>query len=235
MRTAQLLLFFLLAWCQTTESLTDKCVNLGENVTLDCQIDVKEIYWVFQKLTDSPVLILRTFTAEYTSSHVQDQRLKDKYSALTRSRLFISNITVHELGIYYCAKLNKTLQISNGTRLHTNESAQDQKQTEGKHQEQPCEKTFHEILTVTSILMNIVLIIAIIGLLMLKLKKPRKSQQPRNVEPEQTEDLNTAEYSEIELPTYSRRENPIQINGTYVLLQKSKLHPRSTQAEIITS
>ncbi|XP_058617734.1 uncharacterized protein LOC131531175 isoform X2 [Onychostoma macrolepis] len=210
MRTAQLLLFFLLAWCQTTESLTDKCVNLGENVTLDCQIDVKEIYWVFQKLTDSPVLILRTFTAEYTSSHVQDQRLKDKYSALTRSRLFISNITVHELGIYYCAKLNKTLQISNGTRLHTNESAQDQKQTEGKHQEQPC-------------------------LLMLKLKKPRKSQQPRNVEPEQTEDLNTAEYSEIELPTYSRRENPIQINGTYVLLQKSKLHPRSTQAEIITS
>ncbi len=33
-----------------------------------------------------------------------------------------------------------------------------------------------------------------LGLLMLKLKKPRKSrQQPQNVEPEQIEDLNTAQ------------------------------------------
>ncbi len=106
--------------CQTTESLTDKRVNLGENVTLDCQIGVKEIYWVFQKLTDSPVLILRTFTTDFASSFIQDQRLKDKYSTLTLSRLFISNITINELGIYYCAKLNKTLQISNGIRLYIN-------------------------------------------------------------------------------------------------------------------
>ncbi len=107
--------------CQTTESLTDKRVNLGENVTLDCQIDVKEIYWVFQKLTDSPVLILRTFTTDFGSSFIQDQRLKDKYSTLTLSRLFISNITINELGIYYCVKRNQTtLHISDGTRLYIN-------------------------------------------------------------------------------------------------------------------
>ncbi|KAF4097530.1 uncharacterized protein LOC131529761 [Onychostoma macrolepis] len=217
MRTAQLLLFFLLAWCQTTESLTDKCVNLGENVTLDCQIDVKEIYWVFQKLTDSPVLILRTFTAEYTSSHVQDQRLKDKYSGLTRSRLFISNITVHELGIYYCAKLNKTLQISNGTRLHTNESAQDQKQTEGKHQEQPCEKTFHEILTVTSILMNIVLIIAIIGLLQIKLQACKKRhQQCQDEKLEHLYSTNAEEFSEVEFRLFH------PTNNTFVPFQSQR-------------
>ncbi len=107
--------------CLTTESLSDKRVNLGENVTLDCQIGVREIYWVFQKLTDSPVLILRTFSTDFASSLIQDQRLsKDKYSTLTSSRLFISNITINELGIYYCAKQNKTLQISNGIRLYIN-------------------------------------------------------------------------------------------------------------------
>ncbi len=106
--------------CLTTESLTDKRVNLGENVTLDCQIGVKEIYWVFQKLTDSPVLILRTFSTDSTSSFIQDQRLKDKYSTLTLSRLFISNITINESGIYYCVTRNQSLQISDGTRLYIN-------------------------------------------------------------------------------------------------------------------
>ncbi|XP_026054329.1 uncharacterized protein LOC113040221 isoform X3 [Carassius auratus] len=212
MRTVHLLLFCLLV-CQTTESLTDKLVNLGGNVTLDCQIDVKDIYWVFQKLTDSPLLLLRTCTSNSTSSHVQDQRLKDKYSSLTQSHLFIINITIHELGIYYCAKPATTkLQFSNGTRLYINESAQDQNEPEDKHQEQLCEETLemHMILNVTSILLNFVLIIAIIGLLMLKLKKPRKRrQQTQNVQPEQIEDLNNAQYSEIELPSCSRRENPI--------------------------
>ncbi len=106
--------------CQTTESLSDKRVNLGENVTLDCQIGVREVYWVFQKLTDSPVLILRTFTTDFGSSFIQDQRLKDKYSSLTLSRLFISNITINESGIYYCVTRNQSLQISSGTRLYIN-------------------------------------------------------------------------------------------------------------------
>ncbi|XP_052446499.1 uncharacterized protein LOC127988041 isoform X2 [Carassius gibelio] len=256
MRTEQLLVFCLLV-CQTTAFLTDKPVNLGGNVTLDCQIDVKDIYWVFQKLTDSPLLLLRTYTSDSTSSYIQDQRLKDKYSSLTKSRLFIINITIHELGIYYCVKPATTsLQISNGTRLYINESAQDQNQTESaqdqnqtesaqdqnepeeKHQEQSCEETLemHMILNVTSILLNFVLIIATIGLLMLKHKKPRKRrQQAQNVHPEQIEDLNNAQYSEIELPTCSRREKPIQINGTYALLQNPKPRSGSTHADIITS
>uniref|UniRef100_A0A8C2K607 Immunoglobulin domain-containing protein n=1 Tax=Cyprinus carpio TaxID=7962 RepID=A0A8C2K607_CYPCA len=232
MRTTQLLLFFPLVWCQTTESLTDKRVNLGGNVTLDCQIGAKDIYWIFQKLTDSPVLILRTFTSDSASSNIQDKRLKGKYSSLTLSRLFISNITSDEIGIYYCAKPDKTLQISEGIRLYTTESAQDQNQTEcNNHNQSHYETTpnFPNILTFTSLLLNTVLIIAITGLLMLKLKKPRKSrQQPQNVEPVSHEDLNTAQYSEIELSTYSGGENPIQINSTYELLQKPKPHPRQS-------
>jgi len=93
-------------------------VNLEENVTFDCQIDVRDIYWFFQKWTDSPVLIMRTFTSDYTSSQFYDERFKVKYSSLTLSRLFISNITVDELGIYYCIKAGPTPQLSNGTRLY---------------------------------------------------------------------------------------------------------------------
>ncbi|XP_016138171.1 uncharacterized protein [Sinocyclocheilus grahami] len=194
MRTPPLLLFFLLVWCQTAQCLISKRVNLGQNVSLDCQIDVKDIYWVFQNLTDSPVLILRTFTSESTTPQFYDKRFKDKCSLQTLSRLFIRNITINEIGIYYCAKAGRTLQLSNGTRLYTT------------------------------------------GLLMLKLKKPRKSrQQPQNVTPASLEALNTAQYSEIELSTYSRGETPIQINSTYALLQKPKPHPRQSREEINTS
>ncbi|XP_052446509.1 uncharacterized protein LOC127988041 isoform X11 [Carassius gibelio] len=223
MRTEQLLVFCLLV-CQTTAFLTDKPVNLGGNVTLDCQIDVKDIYWVFQKLTDSPLLLLRTYTSDSTSSYIQDQRLKDKYSSLTKSRLFIINITIHELGIYYCVKPATTsLQISNGTRLYINESAQDQNEPEEKHQIQSCEETLemHMILNVTSILLNFVLIIAIIGLLMLKHKKPRKRrQQAQNVHPEQIEDLNNAQFSEVEFHLFHPN------NNTFVPFQKTKTKSR---------
>ncbi|XP_048038685.1 uncharacterized protein LOC125263654 [Megalobrama amblycephala] len=196
MRTVQLLLFVLLV-CQTTESLTDKQVNLGQNVTLDCQIDVSDVYWVFQKLTDSPVLILRTFSSGFTSSLILDERFKDKYSSLTLSRLFISNVTIDELGIYYCVKKTDSgLRLSNGTRLYITESAQDHNQTENQQQTQ---SEIHNNLTVTSFLLNIVLIIAIIVLLIFKLMKPTKSRQHRqNVEPEQLEDFNAAQFSEVE-------------------------------------
>ncbi|XP_052395411.1 uncharacterized protein LOC127943210 [Carassius gibelio] len=226
MRTAQLLLLFPLVWCQTTGSLIVKRVNLGENVTLDCQIDIKDIYWIFQKLTDSPVQILRTYSSDSTSFKLQVKRLKDKYSSLILSRLFIRNITINEIGIYYCAKPGTTLQISNGTRLYTTESVHDQNKTEYNNNIQPYCKTepnFDKILTIASFVLNAVLIIALTGLLILKLKKPRKSR-PQIVKPVSLEDFNSVEYSEIE-PSTNSRENPIQLNSTYELLQNPKPHP----------
>ncbi|XP_026054328.1 uncharacterized protein LOC113040221 isoform X2 [Carassius auratus] len=172
MKTVQLLLFCLLV-CQTTESLTDKLVNLGENVTLVCQIHVTEIYWVFQKLTDSPRLILRTFSSDSTSSYIQDQRLKDKYSSLTKSRLFIINITIHELGIYYCVKpATTTLQFSNGTRLYINEAARDHNQTEMKNNSQ--NQNTQQPFIVLCFIPIIVMFLAIIGLFQIKLQVCKK-------------------------------------------------------------
>ncbi|XP_050950849.1 uncharacterized protein LOC127153674 [Labeo rohita] len=196
MRTVQLLLFGLLV-CHTMESLNDKHVILGENVTLDCQIDVKDIYWVFQKLTDSPVLIMRTFSSDSRTAQLHDKRLKDKYSSLTFSRLFISNVTTEELGIYYCAKTGTPLQLSNGTRLHTTEAARDHNQTELKNNLQ-CPNT-QQSLIVLYFIPNTVMFLAIIGLLQLKLQACKKRhQQCQNEELEQFYSTNDEEFSEVE-------------------------------------
>ncbi|KAG1945961.1 hypothetical protein F2P79_013618 [Pimephales promelas] len=61
---------------------------------------------------------MRTFTSHSTVSQYYEERFKVKYSSLTLSRLFISNITIDELGIYYCVKTGPALQLSNGTRLY---------------------------------------------------------------------------------------------------------------------
>uniref|UniRef100_A0A8C1A7P7 Immunoglobulin domain-containing protein n=1 Tax=Cyprinus carpio carpio TaxID=630221 RepID=A0A8C1A7P7_CYPCA len=221
MRTAQLLLFCLLV-CQNTESLTDKLVNLGENVTLDCQIDVRDIYWVFQKPSDSPLLILRTFSSDSTSSYVQDQRLKDKYSSLTLSRLFIINITFHELGIYYCAKAATTLQISNGTRLYINEeAARDHNQTELKNNSQ-CQTT-QQSLIVLCFIPNIVMFLAIIGLFQIKLQACKKRhQQCQDEELEQLYSTHDEEFSEVEFRLFH------PTNNTFLPFQKPKTKPRQT-------
>ncbi|XP_052422466.1 uncharacterized protein LOC127965820 [Carassius gibelio] len=216
MRTAQLLLFCLLV-CQTTQRLIDKPVNLGENVILDCLIDVKDIYWVFQKLTDSPLLILRTFSSESTLSYLQDQRLKDKYSSLNLSRLFIINITIHELGIYYCAKPATTLQISDGTRLYINEeAAREQNQTELRNNLQY--QNTQQSLIVLCFIPIIVMFLAIIGLFQIKLQAFKKRhQQYQDEELEYLYSTNDEQFSEVEFHPN---------NNTFVPFQKPKTKPR---------
>ncbi|XP_016129985.1 uncharacterized protein [Sinocyclocheilus grahami] len=217
MRTVQLLLFCLLV-CQTTESLTDKRVNLGQNVTLDCQIDVKDIYWVFQKGTDSPVLILRTFSSESTISRLKNQSLKNKYSSLTLSRLFISNVTINELGIYYCVKTGSFLQLSDGIRLDII-AAQDQNQTELNNQSQH-PKT-QQALIVLYVILNIVMFSAVIGLFQIKLQACKKRhQQCQDEELEQLYSTNGEEFSEVEFRLFH------PTNNTFVPFQKPMTKPR---------
>ncbi|XP_052446516.1 uncharacterized protein LOC127988041 isoform X17 [Carassius gibelio] len=213
MRTVQLLLLCLLV-CQTTESLTDKLVNLGANVTLDCQIDVKDIYWVFQKLTDSPLLILRT----YTTQSKTDKRLRNKYSSLTFSRLFIMNVTMNELGIYYCVKPDKTLQISNGTRLYINEeAARNQTKLKNNSENQNTQKSF----IVLCFIPIIVMFLAIIGLFQIKLQACKKRhQQYQDEELEQLYSTNDEEFSEVEFRLFH------PTNNTFVPFQKTKTKPR---------
>nr|XP_055074695.1 uncharacterized protein LOC129454245 [Misgurnus anguillicaudatus] len=197
MRTTPLLFFYLLLCCQSTESLTNKRVILGRNVTLDCDIDVRGIYWLFQKPSESLVVIFRTFTSDSTSTMFIDQRLRNKYSTQTNSRLFISNITKDELGIYYCAKLYSAPTFSNGTNLYIAAETEDNDQLQHNN----TTTTQHPALILASISLYVLLLIIIIGLLMARCRKPRKSAKPQptaKVALKQINDLNTAEFTEVE-------------------------------------
>ncbi|KTF95415.1 hypothetical protein cypCar_00042242, partial [Cyprinus carpio] len=52
---------YLLIWCRAAKTLTDQLTDLGQNVTINCDLGVNEVIWSLLKL-DSPVLILRTFS-----------------------------------------------------------------------------------------------------------------------------------------------------------------------------
>ncbi|KAA0712039.1 hypothetical protein E1301_Tti012774 [Triplophysa tibetana] len=187
MRTTSLLFFYLMLCCQTTESLTLKAVILGTNVTLDCELDVKEIFWLFMKPAESLVVIYRTSSAESIMFSSYDERLQNKYLSRTESRLFIRIITKDELGIYYCAKVNTSLQLSNGTKLYTetnNQTDQPQHQTAA-------------ITSISIISLFLITIVTVLGLLTLKCEKPRKSRQ-HNVKVKQFDDLNAEEFTEVE-------------------------------------
>ncbi|XP_056615274.1 uncharacterized protein LOC130430262 [Triplophysa dalaica] len=195
MRTTPLFFVYLLLCCQTTESLTLKRVILGGNVTLDCELDDRDVYWLFMKPPESPVVIFRTFTAESTKPAFFDQRLKSKYSSTTFSRLCISNITKDELGTYYCARVNtRSLHFSNGTKLYT--ETVHQNSMEGN--DQAHHEIKHQTVAITSI-SCIAIFFIIIGLFTLKCGKPRKTQQPnQNLKGKQFDDLNTKEFTKVE-------------------------------------
>lgn len=93
-----------------SQGLTEITVDFGQNVTLNCSLDVEEIYWFIQRQSEPPVNILRSFGNNDTTPVYHKQRLefKNKYSLLTFARLFIQNVTENELGSYFCAKRNDT-------------------------------------------------------------------------------------------------------------------------------
>jgi len=104
----------LLIWCEAAETLTDQFTDLGLNVSINCDFDVKEVNWLFLKLPDSPVLILCTFS----TPHYFNNRFRHKYSVQRNPHLFINNVTIDDLGLYYCLTKDVPPKYSDGTRIH---------------------------------------------------------------------------------------------------------------------
>ncbi|XP_050951154.1 uncharacterized protein LOC127153904 isoform X2 [Labeo rohita] len=111
-------LLYLFLWCQTTESLTNQLTDLGQNVTINCYLDIKEVTWMLLNLPDPPVLILRSFLNPPKALYF-NKTFKQKFSVTSAHHLFIHNITINELGVYYCMNLDTTSHLSSGTRLYT--------------------------------------------------------------------------------------------------------------------
>lgn len=84
---------------------------------INCDLDEKEIYWMMLKPPNRPVMILRLFSTSPTPFYY-DVGFRPKYLVQHKYNLFIENVTVDELGIYYCMTTEAPPKFSNGTKLH---------------------------------------------------------------------------------------------------------------------
>uniref|UniRef100_A0A9J8CV45 Immunoglobulin domain-containing protein n=1 Tax=Cyprinus carpio carpio TaxID=630221 RepID=A0A9J8CV45_CYPCA len=117
--TEILLILFLtdlLTWCQVAEILTNQITDLGQSVTINCGLDLKEVTWFVLNIPDPPVLILRSFSNPPATFYFNN-RFRQKYSVQPKHNLFINNVSIDELGVYYCTNIDRTAQFSNGIRL----------------------------------------------------------------------------------------------------------------------
>ncbi|KAK2907196.1 hypothetical protein Q8A67_006181 [Cirrhinus molitorella] len=154
----------LLMWSQVTESLTNIAVTLGADVIITCDLDIKEIYWYKLKLPDPPVLILRTYDRISEAAKYENSTFKDKYSVKTNSRLFIRNISIDELGIYYCAKTSEPQKLSNGTKIYISDCVHKNIPDSVQRNQTESDDAPWRTVTITSVLLNVLLIIALIGM-----------------------------------------------------------------------
>ncbi|CAB1327692.1 unnamed protein product, partial [Coregonus sp. 'balchen'] len=104
--------------CWGAGGLTETLVELGQNATINCSLNIESAYWYIQHQPQPPLAILRSFTSSRPAAFYYNNHFKQKYSLLTEYRLFIQNVTVDDCGVFYCAKKEEgRLIFSNGTRL----------------------------------------------------------------------------------------------------------------------
>ncbi|XP_052446956.1 uncharacterized protein LOC127988322 isoform X5 [Carassius gibelio] len=175
-------LIYLLVWCQAVETLTE-LTNLGQNVSINCDLDEKEIYWMLLKLPNRPVMILRLFSTSPTPFY-SDVRFRPKYSVQPSNRLFIKNVTADELGIYYCMTTEVPPKFSDGIRLHITEpvkSPECQNHTVVNYTDQI--QQLWMIIIILSGLMHGILVFVAIGVCCYS----REKLKPRETDIEQTQ------------------------------------------------
>uniref|UniRef100_A0A8C1LQJ5 Ig-like domain-containing protein n=1 Tax=Cyprinus carpio TaxID=7962 RepID=A0A8C1LQJ5_CYPCA len=106
--------------CQA--AVSDLLTDLGSNVIINCDLDENEVYWILQKISDPPTVILRTlYNIQHTQipPHYYNNTFRNKYSVQFKHRLVINNVTADELGVYYCMNTETPPKLSNSTRLGT--------------------------------------------------------------------------------------------------------------------
>uniref|UniRef100_A0A9J7XH94 Immunoglobulin domain-containing protein n=1 Tax=Cyprinus carpio carpio TaxID=630221 RepID=A0A9J7XH94_CYPCA len=220
----------LLIWCQAAETLTDQLTDLGQNVTINCDFDEKEVNWLLLKLPDSPVLILLSSTTSVTFYY--NKTFKHKYSVKSKHGLFINNVNLDDLGLYYCVTSDAPPKYSSGTRLYITElslNLENKNHTVMKYTEQ--NQTHWQIIILISAFINALLIIVVIGLVKmfvlgskrtrdnLKRSQDTHRPQPRVMDLGQPQNSSQAQDAMVHFSTPCKRFQPCQINDTYAFLQ----------------
>ncbi|XP_056614452.1 uncharacterized protein LOC130429738 [Triplophysa dalaica] len=222
---------YLFIWCQASETL-DQLTDLGQNVTINCDLDEGDIYWLLLKVPDPPVMILRTLS---TTSLFFNTTFRQKYSVQNKTHLFINNITVNELGVYYCMKTDTPPKFSSGIRLQINETTESpneeirykhQNHTEVKHIQQ--NQTLWQTLTLIFGLLSGALFIVIMGLLKVFVVGNKRFGEclQRNTDLQQTqvhEDPDQLQYAEVDFLKVRKKSRPRKADSTYAALNLPKL------------
>ncbi|XP_060767178.1 uncharacterized protein LOC132874794 [Neoarius graeffei] len=120
----------LLVCCGAAEGFIEKSVNLGQNVTLKCEVSVRDVFWYLMKPSEPPVYILRSYSRLSLRADYSNTTFSKTFSLQYNSSLFIHNISTNELGVYYCIQTGSPPNISSGIRLYIqSHSAENQTQT----------------------------------------------------------------------------------------------------------
>ncbi len=90
---------------------------LGSNVSINCDLDENEVYWILLKTADPPTVILRSMSTT-TSHFYPNKTFRKKYSVQFKYHLVINNVTADELGVYYCMNTETPPKLSNSTRIY---------------------------------------------------------------------------------------------------------------------
>ncbi|KAI2646081.1 T cell receptor gamma variable 4 [Labeo rohita] len=177
--------------CQA--AVSDLLTDLGSNVTINCDLDENDVYWILHKTADPPTVILRSFST--SSPFHYNKTFRKKYSVQFKHRLVINNVTADELGVYYCMKTGTPPKLSNSTKIYITESPQltecynhtvvefiDQNQTQYQ---------IIIIIIIISALMNGFLLILLIGRLNVfggNRRSAKQSQQLNTDQPQQVKE-----------------------------------------------
>ncbi|XP_073721780.1 uncharacterized protein [Misgurnus anguillicaudatus] len=204
--------FYLLIWAQTLDALMDKLTELGQNVTINCDLDVKEVNWFLLKLPDPSVMILRSMKHE---PFYYNETFAKKYFIQSKHQLFINNVTHEEIGVYYCMNTDTKSKLFSATRLHITESTSEkQNNTKTNCTEQSSEQWL--IISIISASLNAVLLVVVIGLTKVFVCGSKTTSKTPKTQDNLPQPEDSGQYAEV---TFTTRCKPIQINSTYALVQ----------------
>ncbi|XP_050959468.1 uncharacterized protein LOC127160865 [Labeo rohita] len=223
MKIIQLQLYALI-FCQA--AVSDFLTDLGSNVTINCDLDENEVYWILQKTPDPPTLILRSMSTSTTPFYF-NKTFRKKYSVQFKHCLVINNVTADELGVYYCMNTAKQPKFSNISRLkppqlteliechnHTVVDIIDQNQTK-----------WQIIFFISGLLFGL-LVILLIGLskvfALRNRKYPESARQLQMQVIEQQQEPDQLQYAEVDFTKLRRNIRSSQVNSTYATLSLPK-------------
>ncbi|XP_053472874.1 uncharacterized protein LOC128602828 [Ictalurus furcatus] len=193
--------FYLLVCCGAAESFTEKSVDLGQNVTLNCEVSVKDVYWFLMKPSEPPVFILRSFMSKPSVPEYRNMTFSKRFSVQYNSSLFIHNISTNELGVYYCiqTQTGSPPDISSGIRLYIrNHSAENQ-----TCETEPCQnETGYKEAILLPILIISVIMIFVLAVPVRHCRRFRKTRaQPSDPGLQPRQDSTNHVYTEVQFST----------------------------------